>query len=204
MMEDELIALWQSSPRHEQIKFEKSRLILEVQSSLDKFNKAIYRRDFIEIGAAIFIVIPVFTYEAYRQPNSLTKLGAIWIVIYCFFVIYKLLKVKRRKPKDSDSYLDYLKKSKTYLEKQKNLLNKVILWYILPSLPGVIIMVTGLQELYLKSWKEIMGIKHLWILLLLVIATTIFAYFINKRAVKKELIPRLKTIEGLIRLMEGK
>lgn len=202
MIENELIQIWQSSPKHERIKFEKSRLMLDVQSSLDRLDRAIRFRDFTEIGAAIFIVIPIFGYQIYNQPNILAKFGAVWIVVYCLYVIYKLLNVKKSKPKESGSYMEYLKQSKTYLERQKRLLDSVIYWYILPSLPGVIIMVMGILELYRKSWKEIIGIKHLWILLLLIIAITLFAYLMNKRAVKKELVPRLKKVDELIRLME--
>ena len=204
MIEDELIVLWQSSPKHEQIKFEKSRLILEVQSSLDRFDKAVNRRDYIEIGAAIFVVIPLFVYEIYRQPNYVAKLGALWIIIYCFYVIYKLLVAKKSKPEESGSYIDYLKQSKTYLERQKNLLDNIVYWYILPSLPGVVIMVTGILELYRKSWKEIVGVKHLWLLLLLIVAITIFGYLLNKRAVKKGIMPRIKKMDELISLMEEK
>ncbi|WP_431121431.1 hypothetical protein [Flagellimonas flava] len=202
MIENELIQIWQSSPKHERIKFEKSKLMLDVQSSLDRLDRAIRFRDFIEIGAAIFVVIPIFGYQIYNQPNILAKFGAVWIVVYCLYVIYKLLNVKKSKPEESGSYMEYLKQSKTYLERQKSLLDSVVYWYILPSLPGVIIMVTGILELYRKSWKEVIGIKHLWILLLLIIAITIFAYLMNKRAVKKELVPRLKKVDELIRLME--
>lgn len=203
MIEDELIVLWQSSPKHEQIKFEKSRLMLEVQSSLDRFDKAVNRRDYIEIGAAIFVAIPLFAYQIYHQSNYVAKLGALWIVMYCFYVIYKLLVAKKSKPEESDSYINYLKQSKTYLERQRNLLENIIYWYILPSLPGVVIMVTGMLELYRKSWQEIIGIKHLWILSLLIVVTTISAYVINKRAVKRQINPRIKKLDELIHLMEN-
>jgi len=40
-MEEELIKIWQSSPNQERIKFERSRLMMDVQSSMDDFNKKI-------------------------------------------------------------------------------------------------------------------------------------------------------------------
>ncbi|MEO0572346.1 MAG: hypothetical protein AAF039_11630 [Bacteroidota bacterium] len=204
MIENELIALWQSSPKHEQIKFERSKLMLEVQDKLDSFDRAVKRRDWIEIGAAIFIVVPLFAYETYRQPNYLTKFGAIWIIMYCFYVTYRLLKAKKNKPQENCSYLEYLKQSKGYLEKQKNLLQNVTYWYILPALIGAIIMLTGMSDLLNKSWQEIIRIKKLWKMLPIMILITVFIDQINKRAVKKELLPRIKKVNELIHLMEEK
>lgn len=204
MMEDELIALWQSSPKHERIKFEKSRLMLEVQSSLNRFNKAINRRDYIEIGGAIFLVIPLFAYEAYRQPNYITKLGALWIILYCLFVIYKLLKAKRKKPTENCSYLEYLKQSKHHLERQKNLLDNVSYWYILPALIGALIMLTGMSDLVNKTWQEIIRIKRLWKVLPAMAFITVFIHLLNKWSVKKQIVPRINRVEELIRLMEDK
>ena len=39
MIEDELIKIWQSSSNEERIKFEKSKLMIELQSSLDRLNR---------------------------------------------------------------------------------------------------------------------------------------------------------------------
>ena len=59
--EDELINIWQSSSNQERIKFEKSKLILEMKSSLDRFHKTIKNRNLRELLAAL-IVIPIFAY----------------------------------------------------------------------------------------------------------------------------------------------
>ncbi|MGW9686454.1 hypothetical protein [Flagellimonas sp. 2504JD1-5] len=202
MIENELIAIWQSSPKHEQIKFEKSKLMLDVQARLDSFDSGVKRRDFIEISAAV-LMIPFFLYQAYRLPNVLAKVGAFWIVIYCGFVIYKLLKVKKEKPNEASSYLEYLRQSKNYLEKQKKLLENVLYWYILPGLMGCVVMMAGILDLLNKPFQEIIKIKKVWISLSLFTAIGVFTYWLNKRAVKKELFPRLKKVNELIDLMEG-
>jgi len=72
MMEEELTRIWQSSANEERLKFEKSRLIMDVQLSLDRIHKYIRYRDLSElIGATI--VVPVFVYGAYIVPPTLSK-----------------------------------------------------------------------------------------------------------------------------------
>jgi len=201
MIENELIALWQSSPKHERIKFEKSKLMLDVQSKLDSFDRAVNRRDFLEIGTAI-VIIPLFAYQVYNQPNYLAKFGATWIVVYVVYVIYRLLDAKKNKPKEVSSYLEYLKQCKKYLERQKKLLDSVLYWYVLPCLMGCAIMMTGMLDLLNKSWYEIIRMMKVWIAVSSFTIIGVFVPRLNKRAVKKELLPRIKKVNELIRLME--
>jgi len=201
MIENELIALWQSSPKHERIKFEKSKLMLDVQSKLDSFDRAVNRRDFLEIGTAI-VIIPLFAYQVYNQPNYLAKFGATWIVVYVVYVIYRLLDAKKNKPKEMSSYLEYLKQCKKYLERQKKLLDSVLYWYVLPCLMGCAIMMTGMLDLLNTSWYEIIRMRKVWIAVSSFTIIGVFVPRLNKRAVKKELLPRIKKVNELIRLME--
>jgi hypothetical protein len=62
-MEDELVKIWQSSPNQERVKFEKSRLMIDAQSSIDRLHKEIRFRD-IKEQIAVIIVIPAFAYAA--------------------------------------------------------------------------------------------------------------------------------------------
>jgi len=201
MIEEELFRIWQSSPNHERIKFERSKLMLEVQSKLDSFDRAVKRRDWIEMGAA-GIMIPIFAYETYRQPNFLAKIGAFWIILYLAFVVFKLLNTKTTKPKEVGSYLEYLKQNKTYLEGQRNMLDTVLYWYILPALIGALIMMTGILDLFAKSWREIIGMKKLWMALPVFSGISVFILWINKRAVKKELNPRIEKVDELLKLLD--
>ena len=89
MMEEELIKIWQSSSSRERVKFEKSRLILNMQSSLDEIHKKIQYRDLRE-SIAVGIVIPVFTCYAYSVPILLSKVAYVLIIGYALFVALKL------------------------------------------------------------------------------------------------------------------
>lgn len=143
MIEDELITIWQSSPKVEQIKFEKSRLIIDLQSSLDSFHKAVKYRDLREIIPAI-VMIPLLAHATYTTPHTLSKIGAALGTIWCIYVIFRLTKAKKHKPSAfSENYISYLNKTREYLIVQKQLLDTVLYWYILPSCTGIILFFLG-------------------------------------------------------------
>ena len=195
-MEDELIKIWQSSPNRERIKFEKSRLILEVRSNLDRFHRAVKIRDITETDAAIF-GIPFFAYQVYAIPFQLSKIASGLIVLWLIYVIYRLRRAKRNKPGNySDTYIDYLRKSKKYLGIQKKLSDSLLYWYILPCLFAVVLFILGA---YLGGRAD----KQVFMrMIIFVIATGVAVFLWNRRAIKKQITPRLKKIDELLQVME--
>ena len=57
MLEQELKNIWQNSPQKEIVKFEKSKLLIDLNYDLNKFEKSIKNRDRREIVAAIIVFI---------------------------------------------------------------------------------------------------------------------------------------------------
>ena len=96
MIEQELIQIWKSSPQVEQVKFEKSRLMMDVQSSLDRFHKATKRLIFIESMAAI-IVMPIFIAYVFVIPVLLSKIASAMIAIWIGYVMYVMRKMKKER-----------------------------------------------------------------------------------------------------------
>ena len=194
MIEDELIKIWQSSPNQERIKFEKSRLMIDVQSSLDIFHKKIRYRDLAE-QVAIVLVSPVFLYYAYSIPFLLTKIASVLIVVWGIYVFIRLRNAKKQKPAAlNETYLQYLYKTRDYLKIQKDLIDSVLSWYILPSMILVFLFVLGpgVDDRWPKIIKAGLGITGMGAAI----------YYLNKRAVKRQFIPRLEKVEALIRTME--
>jgi uncharacterized membrane protein len=192
MMEDELIKIWQSSPKVEQVKFEKSRLMLDLQSSLNRLQRSWKFMELREIIVAL-IVIPFFIHRAYIADEILIKIGSIWIVLSGIYIITRLTSVKKYKPNISkETYLDYLFKSKEYLSIQKKLLSTVLYWYFLPCAIGILLVFVGSIENMQKLSLNILGLIGLGAII----------YFLNKRAVKKTIQPRLEKIDELIKVME--
>jgi hypothetical protein len=191
MMEEELIKIWQSSPNQERIKFEKSRLIIDVQSSMDHFHKKIKYRDLRELIAAI-IVIPIFAYITYAIPFMLSKIASVLTIAWAIYIIIHLRNARKHKPSAfSEAYLEYLYKTKDYLTIQKQLLDSVLYWYIFPGITLTMLFVIGIGVPAKIMRMAILNV-------VLAVAT----YVLNKRAVKKQIMPRLLKVNELISMME--
>jgi len=193
-MEEELIKIWQSSPNQERIKFEKSRLMLDVQSSMDRLHRSIKYRDLRE-QVAVAIVIPAFAYTAYAFPPLLSKVASVLIVGWALYILIRLRNAKKHKPGAfTETYLEYLHKTKDYLLIQKQLLDSIMYWYILPGMTLTMLFFMGFGVV----GRSVQIIKYALGNVALAVAT----YFLNKRAVKREFVPRLAKIDELINLME--
>tara|TARA_R110000764_G_scaffold8987_1_gene29433 strand:- start:1385 stop:1975 length:591 start_codon:yes stop_codon:yes gene_type:complete len=195
MMEDELIKIWQSSPNQEKIKFEKSKLMIEVQSSLDKIQRS-WKYMIIRETIAAIIAIPAFLFITYNVPYTISKIGSIWIVLAVIYILIRLKSAKKHKPTDlTETYIDYLYKTKDYLNAQKKLLDTVLYWYVLPVFPGYVLILMGFIHIPEKR-------KIIIIAALAFVVMAILAYILNKRGVRKEFDPRLKKIDELIQVLE--
>lgn len=193
-MEDELVKIWQSSPNQERIKFEKSRLMIDVQSSVDNFHKKIKYRDMME-QIAIVLGIPVFAYYAYSIPFTATKIASVLIIFWGIYVATRLQQAKKHKPGAfSETYLAYLYKTREYINIQKQLIENILYWYILPAvmLMSLFVLGPGITGRLTKIVKVEAGI----------VAVGIATYVLNKRAVKKQFNPRIEKIEALIQALE--
>jgi len=201
MIEEELIQIWQSSSNQERIKFEKSKLMLEMKSSLDRFHKTIKNRNLRELLAAL-IVIPVFVYYVYAIPFILSKTASILIILFAIYVNIKLRSLNKHKPNTlTDSYIDYLYQCKKYLSLQKKMLETAFYWSFLPVFTFAFLFVLGFVLGANIDLKELT--LRLIITSVIIIGCGIFIYFYNKRYLKKHYIPRLKKMEELIQAMEA-
>lgn len=188
MLEDELKNIWQYSTKEVLVKFNTSRLLIDLDAKLETFDRTIKNRDRLEIGAAALVILFMGTTFFYT-PQLLSKIGLLVGVCYGILVIYVLRNVKKFK---ADNYSlpmkAYLIKHQEYLIKQRNLLKNVLYWYILPPTVSVILFFMG---------KD-MGYIHM----LLVIGIMTFIYVINQRAVKKDFDPLIKKIGSAIKELE--
>jgi hypothetical protein len=192
MLENELERIWQNSTKEEVVKFNKSKLIIELDSQLKRFDRSIKNRDIREIIAAA-IIIPAFGIGAFFLPGILLKTGSLLIASFGILVIYMLRSVRKYKADNfSLPIKEYLLKYRQYLIKERNLLDNVLYWAILPPFIGVILFFIGCK---LESYKLI-------ILILIVVAFNAFAYFLNKMSVKKDFDPLIKRIDLSINDLE--
>lgn len=197
MMENELIKIWQSSSNQEQIKFEKSRLILETQSSLNRFNKLIKYAILIE-QSGVLIIIPVFLFYIYFVPFTLSKIASFLIVIWAIWYMLKLRSWKKSKPTNlSENYLDYLYQNQEYIKTLKRWGDATLYWYILPCILGTLLFIMGpiIEGVITDNFQ-------IAIVFSIVIGLGIGMYFYTKWTTKKLYTNRLTKIEELIKVME--
>ena len=178
------------------MKFEKSRLMIDVQSSLDRLHRFVKYRDLMDTIPAIML-IPVFGYYAFTGPFMLSRIASGFIAVWCIFVIFRLRKAKRSKPNSmTGTYLEYLQKNRQFLMDQKELMNTVLYWAVIPMITLVSLFFAGvfmgrpgppIKRAIALSGNVVLGVV---------------VYLMNKWAVKKQIMPRLEKVDALIRVME--
>ena len=195
-MEDELIKIWQSSPEIEQIKFEKSRLLLDMENSLDRFHRLLKFGILSEQIGAI-IAIPALLYAIYHMPSILSKIASLLIIIWLVWYTFLLRKFKKARPNSVTlGYLEYLKKNRTFLNTLKKWGDTGMYWYILPPTSGYFLFIAGH---YLEG---MVNNAFLVKLILFGLVVVIAYYFYFKWIVKTIYAPRLQKIDELIKVME--
>jgi len=197
MIEDELVKIWQSSPNQERVKFERSRLIIEVQSNLDRLDKEIRNRDRMD-AMSLLIAIPAFAFGTYFVPFTLSKIACALTAIWSVYLILRLRKAKKSRPgsRFTGSYLEYLRKSKELILNQKQLMDTVLYWAIIPFVVLTSMFFIGLMERPgVTLTRTIVQCGGAFVLSLIV-------YVLNKWAVKQQIMPRLEKVNELIEAME--
>jgi len=196
MIEDELIKIWQSSSHQERLKFEKSKLMLELQSSLKRLHR--WWRNIERVNSiSALITIPVFMFFIYRAPFISMKIASALIVVWSIYVGIRMLGIRKFKPRDlEENYVHYLEKTRTYLLAQKRMLETSLNWRILTLYP---IYLLFFVELWDKPLARYIGIISFSML----IGLGIHEYYLRKRRVKNEIMPRINRIDALIENLES-
>jgi len=191
MIEDELIKIWQTSSNQERIKLEKSKLMIELQSSLGRLHRWWRYLELIEI-ISIIIGVLSFAFITYLAPFTASKIASVLIIIFLINILIRLQGINKFRPSDfEENYLEYLKKTRSYLEAQMKLLETSVYWAILPIYPILLLFLTGFWQIPAK--RDLIVITYLAAVVL-----GVYGYFLNKRRVKNEINPRLDRVEELI------
>lgn len=192
MIEDELIKIWQASSSQERIKFDTSKLMIELESSLGRLHrwwKYLELIEFISIGIGMFS----FAFILYWVPFTTSKIASGLIILFLINILIQLFRIKKLKPTDlEENYLEYLKKTREYLEAQRRLLATSVYWVILPIFPIMFLFLVGFWEIPEK--RLVISLTYV-----ATIAMGIYGYFLNKKRVKKEINPRIDSVDELIK-----
>jgi Ca2+/Na+ antiporter len=210
MLEQELKNIWKNSSKTEQIKFETSRLMIDLDKKMKRFEKTIRYRDMREIGSSVLGIL-LFGYFVFAIPFLLTKIASFFTVIWFAYVIYKFRAAKKHKsPANfSLSFREQLKQQKGNMIRQARLLDTVLYWYLLPPFILNVIFIMGLGSPTDFNWSNSIANQLLPLSMMSKIAYLLFVavlyagiLWLNKRAVKKEINPVIKDIERVLEQLE--
>lgn len=211
MLEQALKEIWKNSSQAEKIKFDLSRLLIDLKSKMDSIERTIRKRDIAEITTAL-LMIPLFGYFAYEIPFVVSKVGSILSMIWFGYLIFKLRDVKEHKLSIDPalSFREQLANQKAYILQQARLIDTVLYWYLLPPLVAHAILVLGLGDPVEYGWaniivNEILPIPLIYKIVYLVFCAVLYAgiLWINKRAVRRTYQPIIKEIERVQQQLES-
>ncbi len=209
MLENELKKIWKYASQTEKVKFEKSRLLIELKNRMKSINSKVKKRDGREIVAAAVGII-LFTILTYEVQSIISKVGGFLGILSMLLIIYKLRFNQNKFSSDlSQSFREELENERVFVEKQAKLLNNVLYWYVIPPLIAQIVFILGLDN---NMTQDTQGwlIQHLPYseesklkFIIAIIAFNGFVVWLNKRAVKTKLKPMLKEIDRVLSQFEN-
>jgi len=180
MDEENLKKLWLDAGNEQNVKIDADKLVKSLMNTMSKFEKKIRRRDRIEITVGV-LMIPLFGWLTFTVTELIGKIGAAIILINCIVTILKLNRARKVIVKEHfDSEVkNQLETSLKLVRQQIKLLDSVLWWYLLPFFIGVICLTFSSSDNL--PFKVIYSI--------IIMALYGFIWYLNKRAVKRQLKP---------------
>ena len=203
MLEQELKDLWRNSPEKERIKFDLSRLMIDLNGQLDQLNARIKKRDRNDI-ITMLVSIPIFTYLIYIVPFPMTRIG---LVLAILGMVWHVLKrrdhyLNRLPVNHALPFREQLDIQKANLEHEKKLMSTVLYWFLIPSFIPFAVSILGLGDPRNYGWSnaildQLLPMPMIYKLAYLVFAAIVFCaiYWENNRIVRRTLQPMIREIE---------
>lgn len=128
----------------------------ELRARTSRFERTIRRRNLREYIAAAF-VLGVFLYYAWIFPTLLLRVGCGLLIAGTAYVISQLHRRASARPAPANMGLqNCLGFQRSELARQRDALNAVWSWYLLPFLPGMAVFLLGLFQ-FTKNVTEAAG-----------------------------------------------
>ncbi|AKQ44994.1 hypothetical protein TH63_04085 [Rufibacter radiotolerans] len=184
MLDQDLKNLWQNATPSSPIQVDQALLLQEVRQEASTVYQKIKWRDWLEISVAL-LIMPLFGLVAWFVPFTLTKIGAALVIPWCALVIYQLRRARRKPLQDPSLPLEqFLLHYQVYLQQQVHLLQGVLYWYLLPFSCCMVLFLAGFP----------FGAKRLLVPAVALLGINVLVYFLNRRAIKKDLRPLLSKV----------
>jgi hypothetical protein len=200
-MDDELKQAWQAQTSPPRLTADASHVLEEVRRNERQFAAIIFFRDVREIGVALFMV-PVWIIMGIKMRLP----WSWWLAIPAMLWVAGFLLVdrKRQRQKQSapgDSLRGSIESSLAQVEHQIWLLRNVFWWYELPLFAALTAFAAhvalGAGSSRLETLAGFAVIDSVFALVFW------FIYWLNQRAVRKDLEPRRKELQALLGNLHG-
>jgi hypothetical protein len=138
LQHDPLQALWQSQPHGErQISVE------QVREWAGRLERRVARRNLREYVGAVVVVLG-YGLIGWRVPAASVRLGAGLVIAAAIFIVYTLHTKGSSASLPADAgTISSLEFFRAQLERQRDLLRSVWRWYLLPFVPGGLVLMIG-------------------------------------------------------------
>lgn len=116
----------------------------QLRGRISKFERTIGRRNLVEYIAAALVIV-LFAYYAWVFPVLLLRIGCVLLILGTAYVVYQLHRRASARPAPADMGLrNCIDFQRAELVRQRDALNAVWSWYLLPFLPGMLVFLIGL------------------------------------------------------------
>ena len=168
--------------------------ISQICRKVERLNSVLDRRDLLEIGAAVFVII-AFSGMTLTMKEIVSRIGAGLVVISAIYIIFTLLRARAVAPRAAVDapLIDFCRREVDRIQQQIALLKSVLWWYIGPIILGANLVFTGATGV---GWFSA-------VYLLITILFGAWVYWLNERAVVKSLVPPRDELLGLLTELEN-
>ncbi len=191
---EELKHTWHQQKINEDLDYSREELLMLLNNKVVSFEEQIKSRDRREIIAVIIVVV-LFSIFFFMTPSAWQKVASAIIILSGFFIWYKLKTAQRKRlanePEFDHSLYDHLYNELKWLKKQKNMIEQVAWWYILPIALGLIVFAMGFEWIIFKF--AYIGV---------VILIGVVIWRLNQRVVKKKFNPLIDELQEAISAIE--
>lgn len=166
--------------------------VSEWNKKLNKLRWQIMLRNIVEISAAVVSII-IYGFFLIHVPSLTSKLGSVIVILSLLFIIITFIRNRVRVDDVSVTVVEAGGVYKIEMEKQILMLQSLIFWYITPLATGIIIFTLGLE---LPWYVNILSVT-------VILIVNVVVYLINRRALKKKLLPEYYEICSMLKSLEG-
>jgi len=162
-----------------------------MKTEMKRFEQRIQFRDCREIltasGLIIFLIVLAITSDGFQ------RIGSLLLIAYFMWIIFYLIRTKMKRPmfSISKSLREQLIDYNAYVQRQQRLVDSVLLWYLLPIIPGAIFIHLGFESTVLAI---ISGS--------IVVLSCTYVYYTNKSAARVNFPPLLEELDEAIASLE--